>query len=191
MDISHFVYEKRNQFIKREIKELLVENSDYTSTNHLKERLYDEGLKERKCELCDQGEGWNGKHMSLILDHINGINNDNREENLRIVCPNCNATLETHCKGNNSNKKIKKIESKRCLECNKEISKNKTGLCKDCYDFKQRKVNRPDIKKLLEDVREYGYEKTGRKYGVSGNNIKKWIKKYGYDPIKFRNGTVV
>jgi len=35
--------------------------------------------------------------MSLILDHANGDALDNRLENLRIVCPNCNATLETHC----------------------------------------------------------------------------------------------
>ena len=35
--------------------------------------------------------------MALILDHINGVPNDNRLENLRIVCPNCAATLDTHC----------------------------------------------------------------------------------------------
>ena len=62
--------------------------------------MYKEGLKNKKCELCGQNEEWKGKHMSLILDHINGINDDNKLENLRIVCPNCNATLETHCKGN-------------------------------------------------------------------------------------------
>jgi hypothetical protein len=35
--------------------------------------------------------------MALILDHINGIGNDHRMDNLRIVCPNCAATLDTHC----------------------------------------------------------------------------------------------
>lgn len=84
---------------KKELNEILVENSTY-QTNHLKERLYKEGLKKRECEMCGQGEIWKGKRMSLILDHINGINNDNRFENLRIVCPNCNSTLPTHCRKN-------------------------------------------------------------------------------------------
>jgi hypothetical protein len=35
--------------------------------------------------------------MSMILDHVDGDRENNLIENLRIVCPNCNATLDTHC----------------------------------------------------------------------------------------------
>jgi len=76
-----------------------LKNGSNISSSNLKVKLYKEGLKKRDCEMCGQGEEWLGKKMSLILDHINGVNDDNRLDNLRIVCPNCNATLETHCRG--------------------------------------------------------------------------------------------
>lgn len=98
LDVSHFDFgvSNRRQGVSFQLDDILVENSTYSHTSNLKHKLYDAGLKERKCELCGQGEEWQGKHMSLILDHINGVNNDHRRENLRIVCPNCNATLDTH-----------------------------------------------------------------------------------------------
>ena len=89
------------------LSEILVKDSTYSRT-HLKKRLYREGLKTRLCELCGQGEDWKGNHMSLILDHINGVYNDNRLENLRIVCPNCNATLDTHAGKNKGVKRAVK-----------------------------------------------------------------------------------
>lgn len=107
IDYSHFnqLPQKRENYGKP-LKELLVINST-VSRGTLKKRLFKEGLKINKCEICNQGEEWNGNKMSLILDHINGINNDNRLENLRIICPNCNACTLTFCRGSNNSKKRK------------------------------------------------------------------------------------
>jgi HNH endonuclease len=104
IDITHFYSDKLGGFkdyiskVKIPLEEILINGSSYGRT-HLKERLYKEGIKKRICEECGQTEIWNGRKISLILDHINGVNNDNRLENLRIVCPNCNASLDTHCRG--------------------------------------------------------------------------------------------
>ena len=112
--------------------------------------------------------------MSLIIDHINGINNDNRIENLRIVCPNCNATLDTHCRGNNT---LKRINEKKE---NKHINYNNDNKTDDQINknIKSRKIERPPLEQLLIEVNELGYRGTGKKYGVSDNSIRKWIKNY-------------
>lgn len=205
INIDHFKDRgKRKVFIKyKNINDILVDNSTYKCTNHLKNRLYREGIKNRECEMCGQGEEWNGRKMSLILDHKNGIPNDNRLENLRILCPNCNATLETHCKGHRHDKKSsrklydickcggkKRISSKNCKDCYKMIRKKKrTEDNTTKIDFitsmrNRRIVERPSYDILVKEIDEFGYVGTGKKYGVSDNAVRKWIKlykKYGSD----------
>lgn len=82
----------------RPLESILIEKSDYLSTSSLKCRLLYENLLENKCKICDQLPIWNNKKLTLQLDHINGINNDNRLENLRLLCPNCHTQTSTFCR---------------------------------------------------------------------------------------------
>jgi len=98
---SHFTGSAWNQgerftnFGKRhELSDVLIKNSPFKSTNHLKLRLYKEGFKEKRCEECGI-ENWNGKEINFELDHVNGVNDDNRMINLKILCPNCHSQTPT------------------------------------------------------------------------------------------------
>ena len=86
------------------MEEILVENSSYTNRTRLKERLIKEKLLEYKCSICQNNGIWLNKELTLQLDHINGINNDNRIENLRFLCPNCHSQTDTYSGKNLLNK---------------------------------------------------------------------------------------
>lgn len=47
------------------------------------------------CSLCGLGTEWNGKQLTLQIDHIDGNSKDHRLENLRLICPNCHSQTET------------------------------------------------------------------------------------------------
>lgn len=91
------------------MSEILTKDSGY-SRSRLKERLVEEGLKEYKCECCGLTE-WMGKPISLQLHHINGINNDNRLENLQLLCPNCHSQTENFATKGKGTAIIRKAES--------------------------------------------------------------------------------
>jgi len=176
LDISHFNNGITRKRLKIPTEEILVSGSTY-GTSTLKKRLYKEGIKERICELCGQNDEWMGKKMSLILDHINGINTDNRIENLRIVCPNCDTTLDTFSGKNN-----KRLKKENFCSCGCKIN-NKSLRCVGCSEVSKRKVVRPTYNQLLEEIETLGYVGTGKKYGVSDNSIRKWKKHYEYKGV--------
>lgn len=148
------------------LQEILVRNSQY-SRQSLKKRLIDEGLLKKECHICNQAPEWQGKPLVFVLDHINGVRNDNRIENLRLLCPNCNSQQSTFAGKNN------KVHW-HC-KCGAEIQK-KAKKCRQCWaKIQPRKVKRPSKKVLILDVKELGYCGTGRKYGVSDNSIRKWL----------------
>lgn len=84
------------RFQSQPLEEILVRDSNYTSTSGLRKRLISAGLKQPRCENCGR-DTWLDQPLSLALDHINGDTRDNRLENLRILCPNCHSITDTWC----------------------------------------------------------------------------------------------
>ncbi len=130
-------------------------------------------------------------HYGISTDHfdprpINGVGDDNRIENLQIVCPNCAATLDTHCGRQN---RIH-VLPKRCEYCGAEFVPKywSQRYCSQICGVhspgprepqpERRKVERPPYEQLLEETRTLGFSAVGRQYGVSDNAVRKWIRWY-------------
>lgn len=59
-------------------------------------RTYILNKQDNKCKICGLSTIWNNKSLNLILDHIDGNASNNHEENLRLICPNCDSQLDTY-----------------------------------------------------------------------------------------------
>lgn len=101
LDTSHFLgkgYLKggtHNWAPKVLLSTILIKESTYENIASLKTRLIKEQVLLPVCVECGLTNHWNGKPLNLQLDHINGIYNDHRIENLRFLCPNCHSQTET------------------------------------------------------------------------------------------------
>ena len=103
LDLSHMTGQgwnvgDRHRTVKvaRPMSEILVEKSTHLNTSSLKKRLWSESILEKKCYRCGSTD-WFGQISHLQLEHINGIRNDNRIENLTILCANCHSLTDTYC----------------------------------------------------------------------------------------------
>ncbi|MCZ4492217.1 MAG: endonuclease [Conexibacter sp.] len=166
------------------LEEMLVERSPF-GRQTVKRRLLEAGLKHPVCELCGQEEIWQGRRMSIILDHINGVADDHRLENLQMVCPNCAATLTTHCGRQN---RLTPFEL-RCPTCRVSFEPRnpRQRYCSQTCAYQRlrgvpqmerRVVRRPPYAQLEREIHALGWEAVGRRYGVSGNAVRKWVAQY-------------
>ena len=169
------------------LADILVEGSTF-SRGHLKERLYEEGLKARRCERCGTDETWLGRPMSLILDHVNGVATDNRLENLGSSAPTvprrwrriaggiCHG--ERTCPRCDRQFAPRELHHRYCsISCAaSDIQEGRSRRAHSRPDT--RRVERPSFPQLQLELDELGFRGVGRKYGVSDNAVRKWLKTY-------------
>lgn len=172
LDISHFQISTPTE---RTVDNIFIENS--TADQKTLRKWYLQGeYTPYQCSICGQLPEWQNKPLTLILDHINGENKDDRLENLRWVCPNCNQQLDTT---NGKNKKHKDHNLNYCIDCGKPITKRATR-CLDCANkFRTSKtvenISRDELKKL---IRTTPFTTIATQYNVTDNAVRKWCDKY-------------
>lgn len=187
LDISHFTGQghlknKTHNWAKvRPLSEILA-TGVYYSSHKLKERLVKGGYKKYQCDICGISQ-WNASKISLHLDHINGINTDNRLENLRILCPNCHSQTDTYCRQKQNAHKVDKIGMQKnkhiniVCSCGKEKT-YKAKCCLDCSKKRRSKIIWPSVSELETMIQTNSHLAVGRMLGVSDNAVRKYLRKH-------------
>lgn len=151
--------------------------------NSLKKRMVEDFHIPYVCSMdgCPSPEPmWDGKPLTLQLDHKDGDRFNNKLSNLRLLCPNCHSQTETY--GNNK-KSLAEPRYNYC-SCGKRIGK-KSETCLSCVPRKEihKQNNRyPPVDELVAMIRESSFSHVSRTIGVSDNAIRKFLRNRGINP---------
>lgn len=162
---------KSKKFERVDPNKLLCENSKHTRLV-LRRYIISHNLLPYKCAICGIKE-WNGKTLSLELDHINGINNDNRIENLRFLCPNCHSQTTTYGARNKQliDSHFEITDELRTLIINKYLElKNKKKVSK---------ILNLQLKAVSKVISEAGLNKPNQKYVIQYDFNHNEIRRFG------------
>ena len=157
---------------------VFCENSTFLNRKWIKERLIAEGVP-AQCAMpgCEVGTEWNGAPLVLQLDHINGVFDDSRRENLRLLCPNCHSQTKTFA-GRRTRSSV------RCPHCPALVR----PTAKRCWDCKRwlvtpqgrpPKIDWPVDAVLLSMVSANSMVAVGKQLGVSDNAVRKRLRSRG------------
>ena len=119
LDSSHFTGQGWNVGLKFRPKDpvldetVFVKDSNYKCSWRLRER-YKKRTGITHCEQCGL-TSWQEKAIPLEIHHVNGINTDNRIENLKLLCPNCHALTNNY----RGRAHLSALSEKRDVECRK------------------------------------------------------------------------
>lgn len=91
--------------MKVELAEILEGKHPNFQTGKLKNKLIKEGIFKYECSICKISE-WQGSHIVLQLDHIDGNSKNHLKDNLRLLCPNCHSQTSTYA-GKNKKASVK------------------------------------------------------------------------------------
>jgi len=177
LDINRraFLTQHLNNVRKQKNENVFVEHSSMCTKN-IKNKILKGKLISYECAKCKNNGVWNNTRLVLQLDHKNGVNDDNRIENLQFLCPNCHSQTKTFS-GRNA-KKTQKSKYKICPSCNENRIYKTAKECIKCSHIKQYKFNvsKEELTNLLQNN---SYVAIGKMFNVSDVAIKKRAIKFG------------
>ena len=174
-------------------------NPDKILSRSIDDYLKDDGLK--------ISSSWNNKPIPLQLHYIDGNHNNNKLDNLQLLCPNCHAQTDNYCRPKTNkrinpsimkkkNKKKKKNSSIKplaksitlgtCINCGKELTRKQTlvhnKFCSlECaHEAQKKRPEKDELEKKLKELKFNNIE-VGKFYGVTEAAVRKCRKLYNLE----------